>query len=617
MTELIIEEMVVSAALKISHKQIDFRSVSYDPKFRADDYYRDIPDLNPIYRETIIQHDRVAVHASEAFPFHILKTKAPNQLPDEWEYQKGIYEPYTLSTWDRAANKTRIIGNKQNYSIRWPNDEQRKYFYDDYPAYHSLESFFFDVVRPRKINYPNQVLLVKPRRIPTKEVEGEEKPDQSVMIEPVAVIIEEPFVVDYSDNEYLLILLKRKCNYKVGAVTRNDGLIFEYYDKTAIYEAMQVGIVKNKPVFEVRKTYEHNYGFLPARKLGGIPEMFEDGSVFYKSHFNNAIPDLNDVIRISSTQAMSTNKLAYPVIIAVVDPCHHKDKDGNSCEAGKIFSAGTNEHITCPACNGTGNASNHSPTGVYEVRSTVGMNEENKLPMNPVVQFASPDPSILEHTQKQIDNKKQTAFSFLFEVQYKTNTATGVELEKEEWHSFATSFSNEFFDLMDFAIEAAGFMRYGSEFEKPTINRPTNFSFRTADVITAEIKGANDANLPDSYKEGLMDEAFVTRFNSDPRAAKKFNFIKIMDRLWPRTSLEVAGMTGRTCTKEEAILHDSLTVFIDQLEEEDERFWEKSYDEQKKLIDAKVAEIIASLTPEGQDAGAEGLLETPEDISSV
>lgn len=584
-----IQQLVYNSSKLLVNKRVESFVGQFDKNYKWEDKVKSLPNFNPIYKDAVLQHHKVAVHSElDCFPYELLKTKAPNQSAEEWEYQMGLYESYTNSTWGRAKNKTKIIANEQNYAIDGWDDEQKKYFFEDYPQYHSLIDFFFDIVRDRKIDYPNEVLVIEPEFIPGEyDEEGNFKPDQSEMIRPVAVIKKEKDIIDYIDNEYLLVLSEDDMEYYVAGNEYHNGLKFHFYDKDRIIEIKQNGFDKyHVPTFDYIVVYEHNWGWLPARKLQGKPVKNDDGRILYHSPFADAIPDLNDVIRMSATRSMSVNKLAYPIIIAVVDPCNYSDlASGARCNGGKIMNS-TGSFGVCPQCNGTGKQSNHSPTGVYEVvaRTQNGLGD-NILPMTPPVQFAAPSSEILEYLGNIIEEKKKSAFWHLFESEdANAATATGKELEKEEFISFLIQFSNELFSLMAFTIEAIGYMRYGSEFVMPSITKPKSFSLKTNADITAEIGEAKKQGLPSIYTERLITESNATRFNTSPTSEAELDLTFRIDRLWNLDSLTIRAMIGVTCTKLDAIIHDSISTFIKNAQADNDNFWELDFEAQKAII---------------------------------
>jgi hypothetical protein len=586
-----VNELVEKAAEALRTKKVSSLEMGYSKDANFSNKVISLPNFNPIYKQTIIEHNRICVHSMlGVFPYEILKSKAPNQTKDEWEYQLGLYESYTNSVWNRAKNKTKIISNKQNYSITGFDSEQKKYFYEDYPTYHSIESFFWDVVRDKKIDFPNQLLLIEPEEIPGEyEDDGDVirfVPNQSVEVDPVVKLIEEKNIVQFKENVFALIIRDETCTYSVGNRSREDGIIFRYYDEKEIYEINQIGVdKKGTPVFEEpRLIYTHNWGWLPARKLWGKIADEYDGNVLYNSVYVDAVPDLNAVIRLSSNRDMANYKMAFPVIIALVDDCDYSNAQGQSCRNGWLL--GEKGLTECPSCKGTGTKSNHSPTGVYEVRATKGYDQTNTLAMSPPVQFAAPDIQILDYLDKQIENKKKSAFSFIFETDdAKSNTATGVALEKEEFHSFLIHFSNELFDLLEFTIEAIGFYRWGDKFVKPSITRPIAFNFRSNSDVTAEIKEANEGKMPTTYVAALMDEANQTRFNNNEVQRKRTEFTKRADRLFYKDDLTIGAMLGQgRVDKLAVVLHDSMEYLLDNAEAQNEDFWSKEYDEQYSIV---------------------------------
>ena len=541
-----------------------------------------IPDITPLYKATIEHHREVAVHAVKGtFPKELLKSKAPNQTPEEWEYQRGIYEQYTRSQWGRAMNRTKIIGNKQNYSIKINDPEQERFFFEDYPAYHSLPSFFFDIVREAKINFPNQLMVIEPAEIPGSYNEnGEFIPDQSVMVEPIVYIIAEKDIIAYKENQYSLILT---------GYDANKNPIFKYFDRSGIYVLTRI-----KDKYEARLIYKHNWGYVPCRKLGGKPIYLKDG-VLYESYFAEAIPELNGVIRLSSNLDMSTLANCFPLRIERVDNCSYRTDSGEFCRGGQIWQ--NDKYVNCPSCHGTGKASRYSPTGVKEVQppDTVG---GETIGINDIVTFVSPPTEAIEAMREQIKAKEEKAFAFIFKTSDKVqNTAYGAELEKDEFHSFILQFSNELFDLMEFAIEGIGFMRYMNDFAGFSISRPTSFNFRTSSDITAEIKMAKDGGLPSAYTQELLFQSTETRFNSNDEAEENIKLAIDLDPLWGISALELRTFVNISVTVEEVIIHQQITSFIQMAKFQHENFMELDRGAQYDIIYGYAQEKALALRP--------------------
>lgn len=586
----------------IGKKVGDWCDLSYRDKMNIDMYYSAIPPLNPVYADAIRHRNEVAVHAVKGtFPYELLRSKAPNQSDAEWNYQKGLVQSYTFPSWGRAENKTKIIGNEQNYSIIGWNEDQKKYFFSDYPGYHSLPAYFFDIVRKKKINFPNQVLLIRPKSIPYKETTEGMKVDQSVKIDYIVDIVDEFHKADYMESKYLVVICEE-------TVTIEDRVLyqFDFYDDMNIYKIVPVGFKKayfenniqhpEEIIYEPRFILEHGWGYLPAQELKGEIQDSKYGYNLYHSLFSFAIPELNDAFRLSSNLSMSEYNGAFPTRVRVVDKCSYTDKNKSPCVDGKVWSNG--EYSVCPSCQGTGMDSSISPTGEIQVKMYSSNGQISQLPMTPPMTYVAPPVDIYTHLDARIEKKLKRAFAWMFESdEADAGTATGKQLEKEEFYSSLVQFSNELFGLMHFSIEAIGFFMFGKEFQMPTVNNPKFFNFRDAADITAEIGEARKNNMPEPYILKLLKEYGSTRFTSDEQVDKFADFWVYCDRLWNKDDATIRLMVNTTCTVTEAIVHSSFTSFIEQAESTDDKFWDKTPEERKKRIFELAEEIAKALKP--------------------
>ena len=595
-----IREQISAIFKKMAGKSWRERERSYSKTFDLNAYYSSLPRFNPVYVESIRQHERIEVHASsDCFPYEILRSKAPNQDEAEWEYQKGLWDPCTNTEWNKAKNKTKCIANKQNYTISGWDEEQKKYFFEDYPAYHSLPDYFFDIVRDRKCDYPNQLLVIRPMAIPMKYGPEGPVPDQSAYVDFIADIVEEEDIILFQEGQYAVVLTSDEVELSDGT----KGYSFDFYDRETIWKITQTGYNEKGATFTIDLHYTHDWGWLPCRKLGGKPKT-EDGYIYYESHFSDAVSELNDVIRMNSMLQMAEYSHCFPKFYQVVDKCNHVE-GGQACSNGKIWTA--NGNVDCPSCKGTGMTGGVSPTGMMKIQATNGtLGSVNQLPISPPMGYVEPNGNTLSHLDQRIKDKKKGAFSFLFNTNAEVQkTATEAELDNDDWKAFILQFSNELFALMQFTIEAIGFMRFGKDFVMPSISPPQHFKFRTAASITDELKAARENNMPEPYIRGLILEAAQTRFNDDQMAEDYAKTVFYIDRLWAKSEMEVRTMIGSTCTSPEAIVHSSITSLIDRCVINNDKFWELDLPERKDAVFALADEIANSLKPAGTSMAAD------------
>lgn len=591
------------------------RVSAFDSKFNYSSWERSIPKINHIYELCIRHHYEVAVHAKkDCFPYELLRAKAPNQSQDEWDFQRLIYQPYTRSTWGKALNKTKIIANGQNYSITGWDADQKKYFFDDYPAYHSLVGWFFDVFREEKINFPNKLLVIEPLFIPQRLVidsEGKESyvVDDTQMVQPIARIVDEVSIVYHKPNHLSIIV----DGYE--ELSGQKYPVFKSFDPNYIYKSVPVRKDdKGKVVYETLPIYRHDWGYVPTRKLGGKPTIIE-GEIFYESYFSDAIPDLNRALCLSSNLDMSMFSNLFPIRVVRVDDCQYNNGSEN-CNGGKIWNP--NKSVNgilggfdiCPSCNGSGKANAHSPTGVYAVPTSKGFNDEKQIGVNDVIAYASPGVDVYKQLAETIDKCKQDAISFISKpVDKTTNTVDAALNEREDAHAAILQLSNEIFDAMAFTIQGIGHMRYGSDFAMPGVNKPVTFAFKTSQDITEEISKAVSDKMPSSYIGQLMKEAAAIRFNSSQDAEQYIDLSMKLNPLWSSNITDLRATLGVSVEPIDLMIYQRITHYLEKAFAEYEYFY--------NMEDSKQSEIIRGYAQADLDAFAKAKEEGVEGIVSA
>ena len=125
-----------------------------------------------------------------------------------------------------------------------------------------------------------------------------------------------------------------------------EGLFLELYDANNIYYIRQYG-ERDNYLFELELYYSHNWDYLPAWRLGGIPK-YSENEYYYHSYFSGALPNLDQAAIFSSTQFGVISKVAYPTRWYYSDDCY--TCNGNGFELD-LDGEGSKR---CTSCGGTG-----------------------------------------------------------------------------------------------------------------------------------------------------------------------------------------------------------------------------------------------------------------------
>lgn len=542
-----------------------------------------LPEYSSTYKETVKLASEVAVHSEcGKFPDKLLKDKAPNEDPKEFEYRKGIYQQRTLPYWNKALTTINRIWNPQNYAVIWKTNDDisesaQEFFEKEFPNHENVISYFQSVVTPYKIKDPNAVILISPEKIPTKSTfddAGNEilVIDDTQLIEPEACIYPSENVMIFEDD-YVVIKSYDKSEVKNGNTVVKEGIIFYITDESVIYKVKQVGIKKDFE-FTFEEYYRHDLGYIPAQRLKGKP-VEKDGEQYYHSYFMDAVPYLNISVCNGSTLDMSVYAHAFPERWEYVEDC--PGEQGFPCINGQC---GDSDNLhQCSTCKGSGKLYKHSPLGVFEIKEGGKFDNPNSQVPIPPFGYVAPEISILEFLKKQIDDDIKSAFSFLnidvstSNVSGPQDTALGKKIDREELFASIMTISNELFDTLKFVIKTSGEMRYGQSFESPTIKKPHDFSIRSESDLTEELSTAKTAGLPDLAVRKMIKSLMDLRFNTSQDVNRIVDIIMTVDRIATMSSLDINAniSTGRVA-KWEAILHDSISSFIEEKINADEKY---------------------------------------------
>lgn len=541
------------------------------------------------HKEISELEERVSYHSEFGkFPDDLFVKACPNQTPEEFEYNKETYRQKTKASWDKAVSSTFRIWNKQNYSIEYKNEEQKNYFTFEYPNYGDFEKWFRDNVHPLKLSDPNAVLAVIPI-IPMIEDGEEYKVDQSQPISPYCELFDADDVWVFNDN-YVMLESEEKSLVTYKGKQVKEGLIFFVFDEMNIYRVEQFG-EKDKYQFEYYLFYEHGWEYIPCFKLEGIPS-----NGIYHSYFMGAIPFLEDAILTDANFRAVKHRLAYPTRWYYSDKC-------NECSGhGFIENYESGRKDTCHICKGSGKRMTFSPFRDYEIpmpENMVGA-DTTQLP-TPPFGSDSPDTTALEFLRAEFDKLVEDGFAAVnIEVTNKVNgqTATESKIDREEFFSLLTKIASELFDLMQNAFDAMGWMRWGSGYERITVNKPAEFTIRSAESLTNEFKTAMDSRLPSPYLKKVLSENLRVRFSGDEELRKVMEVAAVVDPFitLDDISLNLKKSNGLVALWE-AVLHDRVYTFIQEELILNPSFLEQDINVIRAKLEEKAKSKAAELTP--------------------
>lgn len=575
---------------------LDWFKKKEEDKYKAE---KPLPPFSVHYLKTSELRERMLIHYDiHKFPYKLFRKKAPNETAEQWQYRKDNYQPVTMPLFHKAITVLNRVFNRSNVKIEYKEDIQRDYF-TSIPRYGSIFNYFEQIVSPQKIVDPNAVIGVKPFSYPYKEVDGQIIIDQSEFLSPYPKIYSSEEVIEYIENEVLILWSKEKSLVSYSNTEKRIGNILEVWDKGNYWEVRQVGKYLDFE-FEYRLIYTHGLGYLPAQKLKGQP-LFDTLQVIYQSYFLPAIPNLDTALYLSSNLDISYVTQMFPQKWRYVSECTNP-----ACNKGKIPIYGTDgdyhniKYETCPTCKGTNQHQGVMEEYLITVPNNNPLNDNDNIASiaNPPFGFVAPPYQVLESVGKRIDGLMQDAFANInIDITEKPNgqTATEKKIDQDELINFITRFSREIYDTMEFVYNAIGRIRWGSSYQEVTIIEPMSFDIRTEEDLVEELYAMNEKGMNPSVKANVIADYIGKRFTDDELIVQTIPLMQKTDRLLGLNSEQIMNdLANKRVEPYQKVIHDSFIALVIELINRNASFLEfdinKQADELIKLAQEWVVE---------------------------
>lgn len=559
------------------------------------------------YKEACDHYHEMAVHVSGDRPKTLLERVRPREDPAITEYRLQSYEPITKSTCKKALRIVHKIFNSKFYSIRFKEDTKsqllKTYSMDEYPRFNNIVNYLSDYALKKDIADPNGLFLVRPYEIPKTTTERVK-----------------PFIACYGSKDVYYI----DANYallfeKYEKTNRSEDWYYTLVDKIGIYNVMVSKRDSQELVITELGRYLHMRGKLPIWQLGGEYSDKYDG--LYESYFYPAVPFWNEVIMDHSDLRGSIRTHLFPQKWEVADECEYVAEGNNSCTNGLIF-PGDGKPYKCPSCKGAGRKTVKSPYETYLVNKDRFTGENGTVSPQAPFGYVDVPTKPTEILREERDNGLQKGLSAI-NMDVLNNMGTnqsGISKDidrRTELQEFLQKIADTFFEvhlpnIFDwFAWYMFGVESAGSEDKlkaiQPDISKPTQFDVYTAAELTTQFKEAKTAQVNPAYLQVKQAEIQNREFQTHPELLNVLNLQLELDPLAEVTRESVSLMlSDGTVTKEDAVIHDNIRVFIQRAIEEDTKFADKEFMEKLEVLRLYAQEIIEEnrIT-----------LEMPEDLS--
>lgn len=560
------------------HKAID------DEKYRHDCYLKSVEHA-----------EEMGVHLYGDLPEKLLNMVRPREEKATKDYRLAAYQPTTKSTAEKGVAIVSKIFNPALYTIQWKNrsdnaSKLEKYTLESYPEYNSVITFLQQTATKKMLADPNGVMAVT---ITDYDIKEEDRP------EPVVKIYGSKNIW-YQDHESFLIFKRREVQQKGP-----DLFFFCFYDENKIVEFTAYKVTPDKVAIVETKRYEHGFGEIPVWHLRGVPEVMDNGSVYYKSFFEAAVPFWNLAINHESDLFGAYINHLHPLRAELAEECDYR-QDGQRCKQGRLTFA-DGKAIDCPSCHGSGYRSVKSPYGVYQFNKEK-LSGEGSASLVPVQYITVPtEPTaMLERRVEMLLEKGLYALNMdILNKVGENQSGVAKVIDRDELYDFLYRISTVMFDIhlsnIFYFINKYMFgVSDKTEADKnlPEINKPTQFDIQSAMEIVEELKVAKEAKLNPQYIRQKQKQANDKEWASSPDIKTKLD---LMIELDPAPELNPDDIKlivdSGFMPKEYAVIHHNIEIFVDKALAESKNFTEMPKDKKLEILKKYAQELMKDMKP--------------------
>lgn len=548
------------------------------------------------YAKCVEHCEDMSVHLYGDMPTKLLDMVRPREEEETKKYRKAAYQPTTKSTAEKGVAIVTKIFNPSLYSIQWPAnntsaDKLRLYSMEYYPEYNSVTAFLQQTAIKKMLADPNAVLAVT---LIDFDITDIERP------QPIAKIYGSKNIW-YQDRNFYMIFKKR---VEQGG-GRGDLFFFCIYDKEKIVEITVEKVTPDKVQIVELAKYIHKFDEVPVWHLRGVPEVLDNGTIWYKSFFEAAIPFWNLAINHESDLFGAFINHLHPIRVELAEECSYI-MDGQRCKKGTIyFPDGKNS--TCPSCHGTGSRSVRSPYGVYQYNKEK-LSTEGASGLTPV-EFINVPTEATQMLQDRVEMLLEKGlFALNMDILNKVGeNQSGVAkvIDRDELYDFLYRISTVMFDihLANIFYFFNKFMFGISDKSKanenlPEINKPVQFDISSSLELMEEMKAAKDAGVNPQYLREAQKEVNNKKFASSPDIKAKLDLMLDLDPA-PEYDVETVKLAidSGLLQKELAVIHTNIEYFVDKALFEHKNFQDLTKEKKIEILKGYAEEMIEEMKP--------------------
>jgi hypothetical protein len=542
---------------------------------------------HPAYKDTVSIADHLKFHfdTHEGNPFFgkLISDRRPSESEEIKKYRANIYKGKTKAPCFKVLNSLKKIVKSQDWKIDYPKktasiiadaESLHEYCEVKYPVFKSVENWMVSSGMKNTITDPNGVIAVLPMEYAV---------ESNKYLRPFSYFIPSDRVLEYIHDELIVFQTDTFREYKndKGEVVGSERTII-FLNKNEIHESFRINA---KGEYKTELRLKHGFGYLTAFRAGGVIKEIVNNSPVYVSLLDAMLNDLDVAARETSDLEAEVVQHIYSTMWYVA---------GQECKActgtGRVSI--NDVPVACGKCNGEGRLQKSPYKDIVIAPAALG---EQNVP-TPPAGYIQKNVEIVKIQDERIKNHIKDALSavnmeFLVD-QPLTQSGVAKEVDRDELNNFVYGVAYHFVEnVLKPIYKAIAEYRYRAVLNKnidellPNIPVPQKFDLLTENILSSRITSARTAKH-DPMIIAELEIDFVSKvFHSQPEITARMKAVKALDPFPNSTATEKDEMVlAGTILKEDAILSNYISFFIEECIQTDKDFLNKTYTEKIKKL---------------------------------
>lgn len=380
---------------------------------------------------------------------------------------------------------------------------------------------------------------------------------------------------------------------------------------------------ESKRRFYIIKVYEHKIGFVPAKRFGTVLDPLTRNRTCIplihpaKSYFEKSIKTMSE---FDLTNCLHV----FPQKIQYADPCPGEPMEKGSaayfpCQNGYHPDGKT----VCGACKGSGFKFHTSAQDLIQIRMPKDI--KDMQPLDNMIAYKSPPIDLIKFQKDfgffELRRLAQGAVynSDVFSRQEIAETATGKEIDLDAVYDTLSTFADSWSEMYVFIYLCIAELTDIGDGLDLVHQFPSDFKMESFGTLLDYLQKANQNNAPSHVKKSISKKITHKVYADDQREILR---IDTKDKYYPfpgKSEAEINFILANDLTTRfNKTFYAHFDLVFSEIEYEaglkDIDFYALSQEEQRKMIDAKVQEIITEIDEEDAESAAAGFNASTQNV---